>query len=116
MTTLDEVLSLIDRVDVVELESWIHARWVRPERAGGGWRFTAVDVARVRLIRDIRYEMGVEPETVPLVLDLLDEVYTLRRELRALGEALGEAPPDTREPILRRCREHLVASGRRDPR
>jgi chaperone modulatory protein CbpM len=109
MTGEAELLRLIDRLERDELEAWIRARWVRPEQAEGGWRFTATDVARVRLIFEIRHEMGVESESVAVVLDLLDQLYALRRQLRALGEALAEEPEETRAKLLARCR-HLLGA------
>ena len=79
-----------------ELEQWIAARWVAPRREAGGWRFTALDVARVRLIHDIRHDLGVEAETVPVVLSLLDQLHATRRTLRLMLDALGDAPPELR--------------------
>jgi chaperone modulatory protein CbpM len=33
------------------------------------------------------------------VIDLVDQVFTLRRQLRQLGEAIGQQPAETREAI-----------------
>ena len=36
------------------------------------------------------------PEAMPVVLSLVDEMYTLRRRLAALARALAEAPDEVR--------------------
>ena len=43
--------------------------------------------------------MGFDDETVETVVDLLDQVHTLRRQLHQLGLAIGRQPPETRESI-----------------
>jgi hypothetical protein len=42
---------------------------------------------------------------VPLVLDLLDQVYTLRRTLRAVTAVLDAEPEDVRRRIWAALRE-----------
>jgi chaperone modulatory protein CbpM len=67
---------------------------VRPE--GPPWRFREIDVARVRLIAELRRGMAVEEEAMPLVLSLLDQLYESRRQMRALCGAIERAPAETR--------------------
>jgi len=57
-------------------------------------------VARVRLIHDVRRAMAVPEETVPLVLSLLDQVYALRGQMRAVAKAVERQPEDVRAAIL----------------
>ena len=108
MKSLDEVLAELHGVERTELLAWVEAAWVRPERQGGQPRFSAVDVARLRLIRELRHELALDPEALPVVLSLLDEVYALRRRLRLLGLALAETPAETRASIMERCRSLLI--------
>jgi chaperone modulatory protein CbpM len=63
--------------------------------------FSDLDVARVCLICDLRRDLAVEEETMPLVLSLLDQLYTMRRQMKALHGALQQQPDDVREAILR---------------
>ena len=52
----DAVVALFPALAQIELDAWIERRWVRPEPAGGGgWEFQEIDVARVRLIYELRY-------------------------------------------------------------
>ena len=58
-----------------------------------------MDVARVELILDIRREFALDEETMSLVLGLLDQVYSLRRQMRRLCHALETQPPEIRDAI-----------------
>jgi chaperone modulatory protein CbpM len=83
-----------------ELTAWIDRGWVRPERAGADPVFQDIDIARIRLIHDLRSAMRIEDETIPLVLSLLDQVYDLRSGLRAVLRAVEAQPEPVREAIL----------------
>jgi chaperone modulatory protein CbpM len=101
MKTLSEVVVLVGRVDRVELTQWIELGWVAPERqADAEPTFSELDVARVCLIRDLRHDLAIEEETMPLVLSLLDQVYALRRQVNALTGAIRQQPEDVRQAIL----------------
>jgi chaperone modulatory protein CbpM len=110
MKTLSEVVLLIGRIDRVELHRWVEMGWVEPERPSERDEpsFSEVDIARVRLICDLRHDLAVEEETVPLVLSLLDQLYALRRQMRTLSDAVRQQPEDVRNAIL-----DLVAKSRR---
>ena len=63
------------------------------------WTFEAVDVARARLLAELADELGFDDEAVETVIDLVDQVHTLRRQLHQLGLAIGRQPAETREAI-----------------
>jgi chaperone modulatory protein CbpM len=94
------VLALFADLEEAELAGWIARGWVQPEAAGAGWEFHEIDVARARLIHDLRYGMEVDEEAMPLVLSLLDQVYELRATLRALLRALEAQPAEVRTSML----------------
>jgi chaperone modulatory protein CbpM len=97
------VVTLVGRVDRVELSHWIELGWIAPERpADAEPAFSDLDVARICLICDLRRDLEVEEETMPLVLSLLDQVYALRRQINALTGAIREQPEDVRRAILDR--------------
>lgn len=110
MKSLDEVLAELHGVERTEVLAWLEAAWVRPERQGDQPRFAAIDIARLRLIRELRHDLALDAEALPVVLSLLDEVYGLRRQLRVLSRALAELPAETRASMLVRCRS-LLAEG-----
>lgn len=101
MMRFDAIVELFPDLDAVELSDWIERRWVEPEPSeGGGWVFHEIDVARVRLIYDLRRELDVAEDTVALVLSLLDQVYELRRTLKAMTRALASQPPEVQAAVL----------------
>ena len=108
MKRLDEVLIELRTVERTEVLTWIEAEWVRPERDETGPRFAAMDVARLRLIQQLREDLEVGAEAMPVVLSLVDEMYTLRRQLAALARAVGEAPAELRAAVRSRCRTLLA--------
>ena len=82
-------MALFPDLPETELVSWVERGWVRPEGTEPDWIFAEVDVARVRLIYDFGRAMAAPEETMPLVQSLLDQVYTLRGQMRATARANG---------------------------
>jgi chaperone modulatory protein CbpM len=99
MTTLDELLRVHGRITTVHVEQWVERGLLRPSADGQDWIFEPVDVARARLLADLSEEIGFDDEAVETVVDLLDQVLTLRRQLHQLGVAIGRQPAETREAI-----------------
>ena len=104
MKTLSEVVVVVGRVDRVELHRWVERGWVAPERPAidesAEPAFSELDVARVQLICDLRHDLAVEEETMPLVLSLLDQLYAMRRQMKALQGALQQQPEDVRRALM----------------
>jgi chaperone modulatory protein CbpM len=69
------------RLDNAALERWVEAGWLIPQQNAEGPRFSDVDLARARLIRDLQ-ELGVNDDSIPIVLALVDQVHGLRFALR----------------------------------
>jgi chaperone modulatory protein CbpM len=62
-----------------ELGRFVAEGWVTPDGEDG---FSEGDLARVQLILELQRDLAIDDEAMPLVLSLLDQVYTLRRQLR----------------------------------
>lgn len=61
---------------------------VVPSRtAGRGRRYSARDIARLRMVQTLSQEQGVNLAGIQRILDLEDEVRELRERLRALADA-----------------------------
>ena len=95
----DELVRRFAELNGAELQRWIENRWIVPELADSRFHFHEVDVARVELILEIRREFSVDDEAMSLVLGLLDQLYSVRRQMRRLCDALESQPPDIRERI-----------------
>jgi chaperone modulatory protein CbpM len=97
MMRLDMIVTEFPDLEIVELTGWIEQGWVRPEPDG---MFETIDLARVRLIYDLRRSLDVQEDAVPMILALLDQVYDLRRTLKAVSAALDTQPPGVRDAVL----------------
>lgn len=93
------------RVDGQKLQSFVSRGWISPPVLEGRPLFREVDIARASLIADLTDEMGLNDEGVDLVLDLLDQLYSLRFAFGNLIDALEVQP--------RGVRVHLVNDARR---
>ncbi|MDN5939343.1 MAG: chaperone modulator CbpM [Salinisphaera sp.] len=64
---------------------------VEPAGGGrGGWVFSAVALRRVRVVRRLQRDLGVNRAGAGLVLDLLEEMHSLRSRVRVLEAQQGE--------------------------
>lgn len=113
MITLFMVVERMPGLEREDLERWIDNDWVRPDQQAGQFLFRDIDVARVRLICDLRDDLEVNDAALPVVLSLLDEVYELRRRFRAFGRATCElVPAAIQSGIAERMSKALTASRR----
>ena len=95
-----DVVATVRRLHLLDLRSWVRKGWVRPARSDDGPLFDELDLARIRLICDLRMEMSLPADAVPMILSLLDQLHGLRHELRALAEAVDRQPEETRSAVL----------------
>jgi chaperone modulatory protein CbpM len=102
-----EVVRTVIGLKRAELRRWVAAGWVAPQRQDGEPRFREIDVARLQMIVQIRRDMRIGEENMPMVLSLVDQVYGLRNELRRLAQAVEAQPKTVRRAIAehRRRRE-----------
>jgi len=77
-------------LDQQTLEVWIEEKWLVPNEAAGEPAFSEADLARAQLIRDLKHDMGVNDEGVGIILNLLDQMHSLRK-------AMAELLPSTRK-------------------
>lgn len=99
------VVARIKRVKLKELRVWVREGWVRPAQSDTGPVFDEVDIARIRLLCDLKKDMSLPSDSLPVVLTLLDRLHQTRRELRTLTEAMQKQPEEVRLTILNTFRE-----------
>ncbi len=108
--TPGEVCRLVVGVREAELQLWIDRAWLRPQRRGETWHFAEIDIARVRLIVTLQVELEIDPEAVPVVLSLLDQLHDARRGLRQLQRAIAEnLPADQQQRLAEALLRHAAA-------
>ena len=97
MMRIAAVAALFDGLREADVVAWVERGWIRPEE---GPVFHDIDVARIRLIHELLFRMDLREDAVPLILSLLDQVYTLRGSLHAVMDAIEGQPPAVRAAIL----------------
>lgn len=95
--TVETLCIEIRELTRADLERWIANEWVRPDGGLDGnpehYLFRDIDVARIRLILDLREHLEISEPAIPTVLQLIDQLYELRRRMRSLNAALEETVP-----------------------
>ncbi len=105
MITIEMLPQRVPGLQIADLTRWVELAWVRPDGGPGAWVFRDIDVARIRLIVELRDELSVDEEALPTVLSLMDQLYEARRHMRALRHALAAVSPEAREAVLREVPE-----------
>jgi len=101
MIRFEAVVAQFPELAAPDLTDWIARGWVQPEGATDAeWVFSDIDVARVRLIFELRIRMEVDEDALPLVLSLLDQIYDLRGTVQAMVRALDDQPQTVRSAVL----------------
>ena len=101
---LVEVVSELS-IDATVLRGWIEQRWIRPSDSEGELLFDEADMARARLIRELKQDLSVGDEAMPVVLQLLDQVYALRKALGDLTRAIKACPESVQQAIAEKLKE-----------
>lgn len=78
------------QLDQETLEVWIEEEWLLPSGTPTELVFSEADLARAKLILDLINDMGVNNEGVGIILNLLDQMHSLRK-------AMADTLPSRRE-------------------
>lgn len=99
------VVTEIRRITLTELRLWVQEGWVRPAAGAAGPVFDEMDIARLRLVCDLRADLSLPDDAVSMLLSLIDQVHGLRRELRCLAEAVEAQPEPVRRAVIAAYRD-----------
>jgi chaperone modulatory protein CbpM len=100
-----EVVEQLGTLTLTELRLWVSEGWVTPEEDRS---FAEIDVARIRLVCQLRQDMNLNEDAVPVVLSLLDQLHGLRSELQHLAKALEEQPEDVKRRVASAYRRRVL--------
>ena len=112
MIPFDTLIITVDGLHRDDVIHWVALEWLRPDTSDGVWMFADIDVARLRLILDLRQHFALDDAAMPVVLHLLDQLYDARRRLRRLGDAVDGADVPIRDAVLRRLADSEGAAPR----
>ncbi len=85
--TKQEFLSSAE-IQVQVLELWLEQRWLVPEEAEAGLLFSETELARARLIRQLKDDLGANDAGIDVILHLVDQLHGMRRVLAELREEI----------------------------
>jgi chaperone modulatory protein CbpM len=105
--TEQDVIAEVSEVTIVQLRLWVERGWITPASGLSGPTYDEIDIARIRLVCQLRDQLEIDEEALPVVLSLVDQLYGTRRELKALLQAVGGEPDEVRQRIREHCRAAL---------
>ncbi len=100
MMGIDDLLSSLAPLTREDLMAWIAEELVLPEGAPEAPAFPAETYVRVRLLCTLRYELEIDPDALPVVVSLLDQLHETRRRLRALASAIAAGDQAVQDAII----------------
>jgi chaperone modulatory protein CbpM len=65
-------------LDLPTLNAWIETEWLVPIATKRRFDFSDAELARVRLIQDLKADFGVNDDGISIILHLLDQLHGLR--------------------------------------
>ena len=83
------------QLDRETLEIWVEEEWLIPIPAETEPAFSEADLARAELIWELKRDLGVNNEGVGVILNLLDQVHSLRTALAEVLQSVREQAPIT---------------------
>ena len=98
LLSIEQVVAEIE-IGRDELRAWVERSWVLPVSREGEYFFDDADLARARLIAELHRDLEVNEEAMPVVLRLLDQVYSLRKALGDLNRAIKTLPEEARAQL-----------------
>jgi chaperone modulatory protein CbpM len=99
-----EVVASVEGLTVRRLRAFVAAECVMPEERDGRLAFGEPDLARLRLLTELASDFDLDEDAAALVLGLVDQIHGLRRQLRALAEAIANEPNEVRARVRERIR------------
>ncbi|NHN85612.1 hypothetical protein GOB93_13315 [Acetobacter musti] len=116
MITIETLAVRLGRISTGEIATWVERDWLRADGAPGHYLFQEMDEVRAKLILELRDDLGVDEDALPVVLSLLDQLYAARRQMRLLANALtGGNPEDATAESVSELRAVLVQAVKNIP-
>lgn len=103
--TEEQTLEAVGPLTRTRLHRLVETECVVPQQEGDRPVFTEAELARIELCCELSDDLDLDEEALPVVMNLLDQVHSLRRQMRLMVRALENEPEDVR----RRLREAMRA-------
>ena len=100
MRRLEEAISIVPELNREDLDRWIGEALIEAQQEADNTMLTDTQFARVILICTLRYDLDVDEEILPIVLNLLDQLHDTRQRLHRLSQAVLAQDEDVKSSIL----------------
>lgn len=94
-----ETIEAIDELTGQRLLTFIRARIVRPVQSESGHLYHETDLARLQLLCDLTDSYELPDDSLSMVMSLIDQLNTMRGDMRALIQAVASEPDEVRSRI-----------------
>jgi chaperone modulatory protein CbpM len=101
---MDEIISSIAELRRKDLETWMREALIELDEHEGEQVLSDVACARVRLICTLHYDMDIEANAIPVILDLIDQLHETRGCLNAMSRAVLVQDSKIRDAVLTQVR------------
>lgn len=109
-----EVFALVQDLTDRRLGAFVQARIVRPVATPEGPAYREADLARLQLLCDLTETYELREDALTMVMSLVDQLNTMRGDMRALMQALASEPDEVRHRVsgsVRQVRIRLEQGG-----
>jgi chaperone modulatory protein CbpM len=101
MTRLEDLLLKIAALQRRDLEAWIRDGLVKLERHEDAQVFSDAECARVQLVCTLHYDLDIEPNSMQVIMSLIDQLHDTRERLQRLSGAVLTQDETVQSSILR---------------
>lgn len=99
--TVEQTLQRVTRLTRSRLTALIEVEAVVPAQAETGPLFGPDDLARLDLLCELSELYDMEPEALAVMIRVIDRLHAVRRDRRALLDAIRTEAPEVQERIAR---------------
>ncbi|AUH33822.1 hypothetical protein [Paracoccus tegillarcae] len=94
-----ETIDAIDELTGERLVTFIRARIVQPVESEAGHIYREADLARLQLLCDLCETYELPEDSLSMVMSLVDQLNSMRGDMRALMQAVATEPDEVRTRI-----------------
>ena len=100
-----DILALVDELTSPRLGAFVQARIVSPVATPEGPVYREADLARLQLLCDLSDCYELQDDALEMVMSLIDQLNTMRGDMRALLGAVASEPDEVRDRLGRTLRQ-----------
>lgn len=94
-----QIVRTLDRLTKSQLTTFIRAEIITPIQTDSGPAFREIDVARLSLLCELSDEFDLNEDALGMIMSLLDQLHSVRRDLRDVVSALERENTDVQRRV-----------------